>query len=106
VRLETFLVRIWTGADSDDDSMSTARQPDPSPPDDDRLPADPAPPRAMRGLVRHVRSGRESTFAGEADLIAILRAATATAETIVPTEPAPVLVGQAAGAHPADTAQR
>jgi hypothetical protein len=87
VRLETFLVRIWTGADSDGDSMSTARQPDSAKPAVEALASGAASPPAvsMQGLVRHVRSGSESRFGSEAELLAVLR----TSQKEAPPAPDP-----------------
>jgi hypothetical protein len=82
MRLETFLVRIWTGTDSGEASGSTARQP--APPDLE----------ALTGVVRHVRTGAEGHFTRLPELLAFLAADRgAPAES----EPADGLPAAAAG---------
>ena len=67
MRLETFLVRIWTGPDASDVSGSPARQPG--------VPV-PAPVNGpmLLGVARHVRTGAERRFTCAEDLLGFLAA--------------------------------
>jgi hypothetical protein len=56
--MDTFLVRIWTDAESVPDSTSTARQPGAS--------------GSLHGVARHVRTGLEARFTTPAELLAFI----------------------------------
>lgn len=62
VSVETFVVRIWTTSDLQ--------------PSDD----------GIRGFVLHVRSGKESSFSGAPDLLAILGSPQGAMEQAVVTD--------------------
>lgn len=65
MRLETFVVRIWTGPDAGSASMSPLRQPGTPMPE-------PGVEDDFHGVVRHVRTGRERRFGDPSELLAFL----------------------------------